>query len=219
MIRFSRLRFKRFGKSPPAYFSIGSQWQFFQRHKDGGNHVIGKFAFQVLADGQFYWFPGIDGNHIGHQSFFFRGLSCRNNRRVFYAGLKPDDGGNFTGLDSKPANFHLVIVSAKKVYRSVGLPTAKISRVIQAAYWIFRERVGNKSPGGAKAKSGELGLSLTRFFEEAVEDRLARLEQRPSTPIELPVSSARGPTLTNAELQRRLLAAELKRWKRAFCVL
>ena len=60
----------------------------------------------------------------------------------------------------------------------------------------------------AKAKSSELGLSLTRFFEEAVEDRLARLEQRPVRRIELPVSGAKGPVLTDAELHRRLAAAE-----------
>lgn len=62
----------------------------------------------------------------------------------------------------------------------------------------------------AKAKSSELGLSLTRFFEEAVEERLARLEQRPAKRVSLPVSRARGPDLTEAELDRRLAAAQLR---------
>ena len=62
----------------------------------------------------------------------------------------------------------------------------------------------------AKAKAGELGLSLTRFFEEAVEDRLARLEARPSKRIVLPVSSASGPPMSDEELRRRIDAADLE---------
>ena len=62
----------------------------------------------------------------------------------------------------------------------------------------------------AKAKSSELGLSLTRFFEEAVEERLASLERRPIKPIVLPVSSVFGPALTDEELHRRREAAELE---------
>jgi len=62
----------------------------------------------------------------------------------------------------------------------------------------------------AKAKSGEMGLSLTRFFEEAVEERLASLEQRSATRIVLPVSSVSGPALTDEELRRRIEAADLE---------
>ena len=61
----------------------------------------------------------------------------------------------------------------------------------------------------AKTKSSELGLSLTRFFEEAVEERLSRLEERPAHRIELPVSSLSGPTLTGEELRRRIESAQL----------
>lgn len=62
----------------------------------------------------------------------------------------------------------------------------------------------------AKAKSGEMGLSLTRFFEEAVEERLASLEQRSATRIVLPVSTVSGPPLTDEELRRRIEAADLE---------
>lgn len=62
----------------------------------------------------------------------------------------------------------------------------------------------------AKAKSGERGLSLTRFFEEAVEERLASLEQRATTRMVLPVSSVSGPPLTDEELRRRIEAADLE---------
>lgn len=62
----------------------------------------------------------------------------------------------------------------------------------------------------AKAKSGELGLSLTRFFEEAVEERLSRLEERPARRIELPVSSVSGSTMNTEELQRRIESVQLK---------
>lgn len=71
-------------------------------------------------------------------------------------------------------------------------------------------RINDQVYRRAKAKSSELGLSLTRFFEEAVEDRLARLEQQRVTRIELPVSSVRGPMLTGQELKQRMEAAELK---------
>ena len=71
-------------------------------------------------------------------------------------------------------------------------------------------RIDDKIYRRAKAKSSELGLSLTRFFEEAVEERLARLERRTVSRIELPVSSAKGPTLTAEELRRRVGAAELR---------
>lgn len=61
----------------------------------------------------------------------------------------------------------------------------------------------------AKAKSGELGLSLTRFFEEAVEERLMRLEERPCRRIKLPVSSASASILSLDELKQRMETAQL----------
>jgi hypothetical protein len=61
----------------------------------------------------------------------------------------------------------------------------------------------------AKTKSSELGLSLTRFFEEAVEERLSRLEERSVQRVELPVSSVSGPTITGEELRKRTEAAQL----------
>lgn len=61
----------------------------------------------------------------------------------------------------------------------------------------------------AKTKSSELGLSLTRFFEEAVEERLSRLERRPVHRIELPVSSVSGPPLTAEELRKRIESAQM----------
>ena len=62
----------------------------------------------------------------------------------------------------------------------------------------------------AKAKSGELGLSLTRFFEEAVEERLSRLEERPARRIELPVSSVSGPIMNHEDLKRRIESAQVE---------
>lgn len=62
----------------------------------------------------------------------------------------------------------------------------------------------------AKAKSSELGLSLTRFFEEAVEDRLTRLEERSVQRIVLPVSSVSGPPMCEEEFNRRVELAELE---------
>ncbi len=62
----------------------------------------------------------------------------------------------------------------------------------------------------AKAKSSELGLSLTRFFEEAVEERLTRLEQqRPVKRVSLPVSSVSGSIMDTDELLRRIEEAGL----------
>jgi len=62
----------------------------------------------------------------------------------------------------------------------------------------------------AKAKSSELGLSLTRFFEEAVEDRLTRLEEQPVKRIVLPVSSVSGPPMSDEEFKRRVEQTELE---------
>jgi len=70
-------------------------------------------------------------------------------------------------------------------------------------------RIADETYRRAKAKSGELGVSLTRFFEEAVEERLASLERRPAKLIVLPVSSVFGPPLSDDELHRRREAAEL----------
>jgi len=71
-------------------------------------------------------------------------------------------------------------------------------------------RINDETYRRAKAKSGELGLSLTRFFEEAVEERLSKLEKHPALRTELPVSSASGPTMSSAELKRRLEAVQLE---------
>lgn len=62
----------------------------------------------------------------------------------------------------------------------------------------------------AKAKSGELGLSITRFFEEAVEERLTRLDKRSAEPIVLPVSSAAGPPLSTEIFVKRRQKVELE---------
>ena len=41
-------------------------------------------------------------------------------------------------------------------------------------------RINDEVYRRAKAKSGELGLSITRFFEEAIQERLEKLEKRSS---------------------------------------
>ncbi|MCH7225404.1 hypothetical protein [Haloferula sp. A504] len=61
----------------------------------------------------------------------------------------------------------------------------------------------------AKTKASELGLSLTRFFEEAVEERLGRLEEPPARRIELPTFGS-GPPMSAAELRKRIEKAELE---------
>ena len=71
-------------------------------------------------------------------------------------------------------------------------------------------RINDDTYRRAKAKSSEMGLSLTRFFEEAVEERLAILDQRSVKPIVLPVSSVSGPPLSDEELRRRIAAADLE---------
>lgn len=71
-------------------------------------------------------------------------------------------------------------------------------------------RINDETYRRAKAKSGELGLSLTRFFEESVEERLSKLEEHPNSRTELPVSSASGPTISSAELKRRMEAVQLE---------
>jgi hypothetical protein len=72
-------------------------------------------------------------------------------------------------------------------------------------------RINDHTYQRAKTKASALGISLTRFFEEAVEERLARLEQnRPGKKIVLPVSTASEPPLSNEILRRRIEAAELE---------
>lgn len=66
----------------------------------------------------------------------------------------------------------------------------------------------------ARKRAGALGISLTRFFEEAVEERLAELDKRPGGRIELPVSSASGPPIGEKELKDRINAADLE-WDRS----
>lgn len=71
-------------------------------------------------------------------------------------------------------------------------------------------RIDDHTYQRAKTKASALGISLTRFFEEAVEERLARLEQnRPRKKIVLPVSSTTEPMISNETLRRRIAAADL----------
>lgn len=68
-------------------------------------------------------------------------------------------------------------------------------------------RINDSTYRRAKAKSSELGLSLTRFFEEAVEERLAKLETPNNIRVVLPVSSVSGPRLTQKDYEDRLRTA------------
>lgn len=70
-------------------------------------------------------------------------------------------------------------------------------------------RINDEIYRRAKSKSSELGLSLTRFFEEAVEERLTRLEERPAKRIVLPVSPVSGQPMSDEEFRRRVEAADL----------
>ena len=71
-------------------------------------------------------------------------------------------------------------------------------------------RIDDKIYRQVKAKSSELGLSITRFFEEAAQERLLKLEQLPSRHITLPVSSVSGPLMDENTLQKRIEAADLE---------
>jgi hypothetical protein len=71
-------------------------------------------------------------------------------------------------------------------------------------------RINDDTYRRAKAKSSEMGLSLTRFFEEAVEERLASLEKRSAKRIVLPVSSVSGPPISDEEVGHRIAAADLE---------
>lgn len=71
-------------------------------------------------------------------------------------------------------------------------------------------RINDDTYKRAKAKSGALGISLTRFFEEAVEERLAKLDGRPDQNIVLPVSSISGGALTNDTLRQRIQEADFE---------
>jgi hypothetical protein len=70
-------------------------------------------------------------------------------------------------------------------------------------------RIDDRLYRRAKVQSSQLGLSLTRFLEEALEERLDHLESKPVAPIRLPVSSAVGKPVKQAVLQRRIARAEL----------
>ena len=71
-------------------------------------------------------------------------------------------------------------------------------------------RINDEVYRRAKAKSGELGLSITRFFEEAIQERLENLEKRRSGKISLPVSSVSGPPMSDKIFQERLKIADLE---------
>ena len=71
-------------------------------------------------------------------------------------------------------------------------------------------RINDEVYRRAKAKSGELGLSITRFFEEAIQERLEKLEKRSSGKISLPVSSVSGPPMSDKIFQERLRTADLE---------
>ena len=70
-------------------------------------------------------------------------------------------------------------------------------------------RIDDETYRKVKAKSSELGLSITRFFEEAIQERLKKLEQNPSKKIILPVSSFSDSPMNESTLQERIEAADL----------
>ena len=71
-------------------------------------------------------------------------------------------------------------------------------------------RINDEVYRRAKAKSGELGLSITRFFEEAIQERLEKLEKRNSGKISLLVSSISGSPMSEKMFQERLRTADLE---------
>ena len=71
-------------------------------------------------------------------------------------------------------------------------------------------RINDEVYRRAKAKSGELGLSITRFFEEAIQERLEKLEKRSSGKISLLVSSISGSPMSEKMFQERLRTADLE---------
>lgn len=71
-------------------------------------------------------------------------------------------------------------------------------------------RINDEIYRRAKRKAGDLGLSLTRFLEEALEERLTNLEQRPAKRVTLPVSSVSGKPMTTEEFKQRLASAGLE---------
>lgn len=62
----------------------------------------------------------------------------------------------------------------------------------------------------AKSTASSLGISLTRFFEEAVEARLDQLQERPIKKIALPVCSVSGPLMSSGELRHRIELADIE---------
>lgn len=62
----------------------------------------------------------------------------------------------------------------------------------------------------AKARSAELGISLTRFLAGALERRLEADETPKSLVYELPVSTARGAVMTPEEFRQRAGEAQLE---------
>jgi predicted DNA binding CopG/RHH family protein len=71
-------------------------------------------------------------------------------------------------------------------------------------------RINNHLYRRAKAKSSQLGVSLTRFLEEALETRLERIEAKSSQQIRLPISTAKGEPLSFAALKQRISEAEIE---------
>jgi len=61
----------------------------------------------------------------------------------------------------------------------------------------------------AKAKASEMGLSFTRFLEETLSERLTRLSTESTRKVRLPVSSNKGPVVSQKELTKRIAQAEL----------
>lgn len=70
-------------------------------------------------------------------------------------------------------------------------------------------RIDDKIYRKVKAKSSELGLSITRFFEEAAQERLAKLEKMQKGKISLPVSECSGSVLSAEQLRKRIEVADL----------
>ena len=70
-------------------------------------------------------------------------------------------------------------------------------------------RIDDKIYRQVKTKSSELGLSITRFFEEAARERLTKLEQCPPRKITLPVSSVSGSSMSERTLQERIKSTDL----------
>src|SRR5690349_14025556 len=104
---------------------------------------------------------------VSHEALLAGCIFPRDHHRFSNLLMPSQPCFNLAQLDSEAADFYLIIISARVLDRSVGLPPSQIARRIHAALWIAAEGIRNESfrgePGAVQIAAADAHATDTNF--------------------------------------------------------